>query len=166
MLKIRALCAAALLLCVSGQVFADAASHAKAAENFLKITHADQIATPFFAQAQQVFAQRFAELQAPDSKKAVLEAYQAKANAALNKAVEWSKLQPEMVKLYVSNFSESELNELVAFYKTPAGSKMMKVMPKVYSESMQLTQSKLQSVVPVVEKLLGDMTAELSPKKP
>ncbi len=166
MLNLRAMCAAALLFCASTTVFADAASHAAAAANFLKVTHADQIATPFYMQAQQAFTQRFAELKAPDSKKAVLEAYQAKADAALNKVVAWDLLKPEMVKLYVSNFSESELKELTAFYQTPTGSKMMKVMPKVYSESMQMTQGKLPSVVPVIEKLLTDMTAELTPKKP
>ncbi len=166
MLKIRALCAAVLLLCASNQALADAASHAAAAESFLKVIHADQIATSYYAQAQQVFAQRFAELKAPDSKKAVLEAYQAKGDALLNKAVAWDKLKPELVKLYVSNFSESELKDLVAFYNTPVGIKVMKVMPKVGFESMQMVQSKLQPIGPEFEKLLASMTTELSPKKP
>ncbi len=58
-------------------------------------------------------------------KKATLETYQAKANAALDQAIGWNKLKPDMVKLYTSNFSESELKDLVAFYQSPLGKKVL-----------------------------------------
>jgi hypothetical protein len=45
-------------------------------------------------QVQQMFAQRFEQTKAPESKKAVLESYQAKANAALDQAIGWNKLKP------------------------------------------------------------------------
>ena len=121
MLNLRALFAAMLLTLLSSQVMADAASHAAAARQLLKLVNADQIAGPWFGQVNQMFAQRFAETQAPESKKAVLESYQAKADATLNKVVGWDKLEPEMVKLYTKGFSEAELNELIAFYKSPLG---------------------------------------------
>nr|BFE90385.1 hypothetical protein GCM10020185_09210 [Pseudomonas brassicacearum subsp. brassicacearum] len=37
-------------------------------------------------------------------------------------------------------------------------------MPQLTQQSAQLTQAKLESAVPVVNKLLADMTAELEPK--
>ena len=69
-----------------------------------------------------------------------------------------------MVKLYTSNFSESELKELVAFYQSPLGKKVLEKMPQLTQQSAQMTQAKLESAVPVVNKLLADMTAELEPK--
>ena len=87
MTRFRALCTAALLVCASGQVMADAKSHAADAEKFLILAHADKLAVPVYAQVQQMFAQRFAQAKAPESKKALLESYQAKANVALEKAV-------------------------------------------------------------------------------
>jgi hypothetical protein len=166
MLNLRALFAAMLLTLLSSQVMADAASHAAAARQLLKLVNADQIAGPWFGQVNQMFAQRFIETQAPESKKAVLESYQAKADATLNKVVGWDKLEPEMVKLYTKGFSEAELNELIAFYKSPLGQKVLKQMPALFSESMKMTQSKLEPVVPQINQLLEQMTKELAPKKP
>lgn len=69
-----------------------------------------------------------------------------------------------MVKLYTTNFSESELKDLVAFYQSPLGKKVLEKMPQLTQQSAQMTQAKLESAVPVVNKLLADMTAELEPK--
>ena len=163
MTRLRAICTAVALVCASGQVFADAASHAASAETFLKLAHADKLGTPVYMQVQQMFAQRFEQTKAPASKKALLETYQAKANTALDQAIGWDKLKPDMVKLYTANFSESELNDLVKFYQSPLGKKVLEKMPQLTHQSAQMTQAKLESAVPVVNKLLADMTAELEP---
>ena len=166
MTRLRAICAAVALVCASGQVFADAASHAASAETFLKLAHADKLGTPVYMQVQQMFAQRFEQTKAPASKKALLETYQAKANTALDQAIGWNKLKPDMVKLYTANFSESELKDLVKFYQSSLGKKVLEKMPQLTQQSAQMTQAKLESAVPVVNKLLEDMTAELTPAAP
>ena len=71
-----------------------------------------------------------------------------------------------MVKLYTSNFSEQEMQELIAFYESPLGQKVLEKMPSLTSQSAQLTQSKLETAVPKVNQLLAEMTAKLSPPKP
>jgi hypothetical protein len=164
--RLSALCASVLLVCSSAQALADASSHAADAERFLQLARADKLAVPVYAQVQQMFAQRFAESKAPDSQKALLETYQAKANAALDQAVGWDKLKPDMVKLYTSNFNEQELKDLIEFYQSPLGQKVLQKMPTLTAQAAQLTQSKLQAAVPKVNKMLADMTAELEPNKP
>jgi uncharacterized protein len=163
--RLVGLCAAALLAC-STQALADADSHAADAERFLQLARADKLAVPVYAQVQQMFAQRFAESQAPQSKRALLERYQAKANVALDNAVGWDKIKPDMVKLYTSNFNEQELKELIAFYESPVGQKVLLKMPALTAQSAQLTQSKLEQAVPEVNKLLADMNDELGVKQP
>jgi len=163
MTRFRALCAAVVLVGASGQVLADTASHNASAETFLMMAHADKLGTPVYMQVQQMFAQRFQQTKAPASKQALLETYQAKANAALDQAIGWPKLKPDMVKLYTDNFSEQELKDLVKFYQSPLGKKVLEKMPSVTQQSAQLTQEKLESAVPVVNKLLADMTNELDP---
>lgn len=163
---VRTLCTAAIMACLSANVFADAASHAANAETFLKLAHADKLTAPIYAQVDQLFEQRFMQTQAPESKKAQLETYQAKAKASLDKAVAWDKLKPEMVKLYTTNFSEQELKDLIAFYQSPLGKKVQDTMPRVTQQSAQLAQSKLEAAVPEVNKLLADMTKELAPAAP
>ncbi|BCD83991.1 hypothetical protein PSm6_03980 [Pseudomonas solani] len=164
MTKLRVLCTAVLLACASGQALADAASHAANAERFLKLAHADKLTVPVYGQVQQMFAQRFEQSGAPADKKAALESYQAKANTALDKAVGWDKLKPELVKIYTTNFTEPELKDLIAFYESPLGKKVLEKMPTLTAQSAQLTQSRLEAAVPEVNKLLADMTSELAPK--
>lgn len=163
--RFHQLCAAVLLAAGSSLAMADAASHAADAERFLKLAHADKLTVPVYGQVQQMFAQRFA--QAPEGKQAVLESYQAKANTALDKAVGWDKLKPDMVKLYTSNFDEKELKELIRFYESPLGQKVLQKMPMLTAQSAQITQGKLETAVPEVNKLLVDMSNELGlPKQP
>ena len=166
MTRLTALCAALILTCGSAQVLADAKSHAADAERFLLLARADKLTVPVFGQVQQMFAQRFAESNASQSDKAVLETYQAQANAALEQAVGWDKLKPDMIKLYTTTFNEAEMRELIAFYESPLGKKMLEKMPTLTAQSAQLTQGKLETAVPKVNQLLADMTAKLTPKKP
>ncbi|MBD1551407.1 DUF2059 domain-containing protein [Pseudomonas typographi] len=163
MTRLRALCTAAVLVCASGSVFADQASHNASAEAFLTTVHADKLGTPIYMQVQQMFSQRFEQAKAPESKKATLEGYEAKANAALDSAIGWSKVKPDLIKLYTDNFTETELNDLVKFYTSPLGQKVLQQMPQVTQQSAMLMQQKLDPAVPVVNKLLEDMTKEVAP---
>lgn len=164
--RLPAFCAALLLMCGSAQVLADAKSHAADAERFLLLARADRLAVPVFTQVQQMFAQRFAESNAAQSEKALLETYQAQANAALEQAVGWGSLKPDMVKLYTRNFNEQEMKDLIRFYESPLGKKVLEQMPSLTAQSAQLTQSKLETAVPKVNQLLAEMTSKLTPKKP
>ncbi|MCW3148971.1 DUF2059 domain-containing protein [Stutzerimonas stutzeri] len=166
MFRVFGFCTAVFLTLVSAAAHADQASHARNAERFLQLANADRLAVPVYAQVQQMFAQRFAETQAPESKKALLERYQAKADAALDKAIGWKKLEPELITLYTTQFTEQELAGLIEFYQSPLGKKMLAKLPELNARSAQLTQQKLEAAVPEVNKLLAEMTAELDTQKP
>ncbi|MEB2325956.1 MAG: DUF2059 domain-containing protein [Pseudomonas sp.] len=166
MLRVFSVCTALILSLASVAANADQASHARNAERFLQLANADRLAVPVYAQVQQMFAQRFAETQAPENKKALLERYQAKADTALDKAIGWKKLEPELVSLYTSQFTEQELAGLIEFYESPLGKKMLDKLPELNARSAQLTQKKLEAAVPEVNKLLAEMTAELDTQKP
>jgi len=166
MSRFRVLCAVIpLLLCAGGSALAATAGHVATAEKFLLVVRADKLTVPVYAQVQQMFAQRFAEARAPQSKRSLLERYQARANTALDKAVGWDKLKPEMVRLYTETFSESEMKELLAFYQSPLGQKVLTNMPALTAQSAQMTQAALETAVPEVNRLLDDMQHELGGTK-
>jgi hypothetical protein len=43
----------------------------------------------------------------------------------------------QMAKIYASEFTEAELKELVTFYKSPVGKKVIEQEPKAFNESRQ-----------------------------
>jgi len=46
--------------------------------------------------------------------------------------------------IYAKHFAKSELRELLAFYKTPIGSKTIEVMPAILNEGMAYSQQRTQ----------------------
>jgi hypothetical protein len=55
-------------------------------------------------------------------------------------APRFSELADEVAKLYASHFSEAELKQLLAFYKSPLGEKLIAEQPKVGEESLKFAQ--------------------------
>jgi hypothetical protein len=161
----RRILGAALLLSLSSLLQAAEPAHVAAAERFLALAHADQLTVPVYAQVQQAFARRFAE-DGGAGREALLERYQAQANAALDRRIGWKELKPHMLGLYTDTFSQQELEELIRFYQSPVGSKMLRKMPDLTTEAARLTQERVLEVAPEVNGLLNQMSAELAPKKP
>jgi hypothetical protein len=59
-------------------------------------------------------------------------------------------------------FSESELREWVAFYKTPLGKKTIELMPTIYAESMtRASENVLPALQEEMNKIIADETARL-----
>ena len=61
--------------------------------------------------------------------------------------------------LYDRYFEESELKEILAFYRTPTGKKAVSVLPAIVKEGMEATQPLLQ---PQVMALVAEILAERS----
>lgn len=53
----------------------------------------------------------------------------------------FAELNDEVAKLYATNFSEQELKDILAFYQSPAGKKMLTVQPRVIDASMSFAQT-------------------------
>ena len=52
----------------------------------------------------------------------------------------FSELTEEVARLYAANFTEQELKDILAFYKTTAGKKLLAEQPKVVDTSMKFAQ--------------------------
>jgi hypothetical protein len=68
--------------------------------------------------------------------------------------------------LYDKYFTESELKELVAFYKSPIGQKAISVTPNLLAEAMDMSNRVFTpKVLELVNELLGEEQKHLSNKK-
>ena len=55
----------------------------------------------------------------------------------------WDKVRPEVVRIYAGVYTESELREMIAFYRTPIGQKMIERTPELTKAMVQVTQKLL-----------------------
>lgn len=55
--------------------------------------------------------------------------------------IKWEELKPKMTELFMSEFTEPELREIMKFYATPAGQKTLTAMPSVMKRSGEIGQA-------------------------
>lgn len=76
-------------------------------------------------------------------------------------------LEPEMVKIYVGAFSEDELHQLAAFYKTPVGQKALAKMPEVMQQGaevgLRLAKSHMSELQEMLEAAKKEREKKSSP---
>jgi hypothetical protein len=73
-------------------------------------------------------------------------------------APRFSELSDEVARLYATAFTEQELKDIVAFYKSSAGQKLLVQQPKVIDGSMKFAQSWANTLSDYV---IGKMRDEL-----
>ena len=117
-------------------------SHERAAAELVDVVRLEQVTTasittmtdamisqnPMLAQLRDVFINFFKEF------------------------VRWEELRPEYVRMYREAYSEAELNELIAFYRTPVGQKTVELMPVLMQRGAQIGQKQIQPHLPELQR--------------
>lgn len=62
------------------------------------------------------------------------------ANLRTEMAPRFSQLTDEVARIYATRFTDQEIKDILAFYKSPAGQKMLSEQPKVVESSMKFAQ--------------------------
>lgn len=63
---------------------------------------------------------------------------------------------PKVADIYADIFAADELQELLDFYRTPLGQKMLARMPEMMERSMALAQNQMQELTPRISALAQD----------
>lgn len=64
----------------------------------------------------------------------------------------WEDLRPEYIRMYCDAYTEAELMELIAFYKTPVGRKTIEITPQLMRQATELRQEQLQQHLPELQR--------------
>lgn len=79
----------------------------------------------------------------------------------MQEEMSWNKISPIYKKIYRDTFTQEEVNQLIAFYKSPGGQALLKKMPMVVQQAQQQTQEKiLPQVMQRVQQLIQEVRAE------
>ncbi|YCM43798.1 DUF2059 domain-containing protein [Verrucomicrobiaceae bacterium 227] len=65
------------------------------------------------------------------------------------------ELLSKTIELYNASFTEDEINELIAFYRTPLGKKTLTTLPDIMGETMKLSTALAQKHVGPFQETLG-----------
>ena len=76
----------------------------------------------------------------------------------MHTVMDWDKLEPTYIKLYTETFSQSDIDGILKFYKTPAGGALLKKMPLLMQNIMQMVTAQMQELMPKLRPLVEDYT--------
>jgi hypothetical protein len=72
-----------------------------------------------------------------------------------SKYLRWESLKDDIANIYTEELSLKELNDLVAFYKTPTGQKAIQVFPHLRDKIMELEKQQIQEHVQEFKAMLS-----------
>jgi uncharacterized protein len=81
----------------------------------------------------------------------------------------WDKIKEEYITLYSEVFTEPELKDINAFYRTPSGHALIAKQPEVMRRSMELSQKRTGELMPKIQAMTNELkqsVQELAPPKP
>ncbi len=140
----------AIVAVMPSAALADQKSHRKAAEVLLKEMGVDKQLESSLAQALDIQIKSSPNL-AP-ARETMRKFYA--------KYISWESLKEDYISIYCDAFTEAELKDIFAFYKTPAGKKMIEKTPIITSKGMQLGASRVQEHAGELGKLIQEALSQ------
>lgn len=125
-------------------LIADDGSHQKAVEEMFTVMNMDSLSSKLIDQMLQMQLQRNPEL----------EPYKGTLKEFFAKHVGWASMKDEMVQNYKEAFTEHEIKEITAFYKTPTGQKALQKMPELMAKGAQIGVSRVQNNIGELQEML------------
>ena len=155
-------CTAICLL--TSPAFADDASKTAKVEEFFQLAKMDdllrQTLTMTMNQLKSGIFQQLAGVKlAPDQEK-LMDEYQDRLSHVISDALSWEKLKPGYVKLFADAYTEAELDDIVAFYKSPTGRSMVAKTPMLMTKATSVVQAKMEEAMPALQKVIQDFMAQ------
>jgi len=140
-------------------------SHKKAAEELLIVTNAEKTMERVYPQMETMFKNIIKQSNIPAENVEIAERYLQRIMELVMDEISWEKLKPQLIEIYLEVYSESELNEIVAFYKSPTGQKFIAKMPELMTATMKINQTNLQRIMPKIQAMSEEMMVEVRQQK-
>lgn len=72
----------------------------------------------------------------------------------LKKHMSWDAIADETIQMYADAYEQSELEALVRFYRTPTGTKSIKLLPQLMKQGAELGARRVQENMPELEAMI------------
>lgn len=64
----------------------------------------------------------------------------------------WDVLKPEYIRLYRESYTDDELRQLVAFYRTPVGQKTVAITPRLMEQGAEIGRRTIEPHLPELQR--------------
>lgn len=143
--------AATILACSAAQGQTHSASHLKVTEDLLMEMNIKQTLNQSIDIMLQTVIQQNPTLQV----------YQDVIQEFMAKHMSWEKLKSRYIAMYADEFTEAELKDILAFYRTATGKKLTSLTPTLLRKGSELGQEVIQENLPELQAIVEKRAREL-----
>jgi hypothetical protein len=77
----------------------------------------------------------------------------------------WRSMKADLKNIYLQNFTDNEIADMLAFYRSETGQSVLRNMPVVMQESMQVGQAMAEKAMPKIQALSERKSKDLQELK-
>jgi hypothetical protein len=125
----------------------------KLAVELMEVTHYDRNMLAMRAQVETMMEKQFDSFATCAAALPVIREFSTEIGEKLSVTLGSDEMKIDVASIYAEVFSEDELHEILEFYGTPLGRKMLDRMPELMQKSMQISQDRLKAVMPDLQQL-------------
>ena len=130
----------------------DASQRTAAAEEMLNAMHTEQI----LSKQKENMSRMMSAALPKDMSDAERQKAIQKQSDIYDSLLKWDTLKPDFIQVYSEVFTEKEMKDLIAFYKSPIGQKFIEKMPELQKKTMEIMQKRMMTVIPQLQKSLKE----------
>jgi len=147
---------AVVILSITGYSYA--ATKEELAKEIVKLTDISKMTNSVITQVMHQQADQLKAVNIPADHQKDEAALRDKIRVKLEENVSWAKLEPEYTKFLIEVYTEEELKAILNFCSSPVGKEILKKEPILMGKIMVMTQARVQSVYPEIQKMTRDFT--------
>jgi len=133
-------------------------------DELLKVSRIESTLDQVYASMDKMIRQSLAQAAAgqplSEEQQRVLDAAPARLAAVLRSELNWAEMRPIYVAIYKESLEQSDVDAMIAFYKTPAGQAVLAKLPAILQRSMSVAQARLQTVIPKLKGAMEEVLRE------
>jgi len=125
-------------------------------EEMLQLTHAERMIAQVLDQMNNVITSQLAKTDVPAKDRQAQEEMQQKMMKMIAGRLSWERAKPAFIQIYAETFTESDIDGILAFYKSPAGQAMLDKMPQLVQKSMAVGQQLIGDTMPEIQRMVKE----------
>ena len=115
-----------------------------------------QITGQMMRQSEQAVSQVLPEQSMNAAQKQEYASYLARVQKLVTGTLSWGALEPGFVHIYADEFTDSELDDIIAFYRSPAGQALIAKQPQLAQAASGIVMQKVQQMAPQLRQMMQD----------
>lgn len=159
-----------ILLCAPLIARADDASKTAKIHEFFKVAKMDRLSAQIMQnamdQAKSGAVEKIFGVNLTAEQQQRVGPFYEKLGKIMSDTLGWNNLEPEYTRLYSDAYTEQQIDDLLAFYKSPSGQVMIEKTPLLVQQANAIVQQRLAAAAPQIQELLRQFMTPAAPAQP